>query len=53
MAFLGLVIAYLLGTLDKSKLKMYSMVAVITTLILIGMLIIVAIVIFNSLCAIF
>ncbi len=48
--FLGLVMSYLTGIVDKSKFKNYSIVSAIVTLIMVGVLVIVAIFILSTLC---
>lgn len=51
--FFGWLFAYLFGMVDTQKFKDVAIIGSVTTLILLGVLLIVAIVIFSSLCSIF
>lgn len=51
--FLGLVLAYLTGILDKSTFQNVSIIGALVTIILIGILIIIAVFLMSTLCGIF
>lgn len=45
--------AYLIGIVDKDKFKQVNIIGSVTILILLGVLLIVSIVIFSTLCSVF